>query len=431
MDRRTFVGRLGAAAVAPFVRVAPPATALRAGGDQVNAWLARFDAVGRTAGGINRVAYSDADLAGRAFTLDLFRESGLEPAIDAAGNIVGRLAGADAALPPIVIGSHVDSVTDGGNFDGPVGSFGAIAVARALRAQQVRLRHPLEVVVWQNEEGGTIGSKLAVGMLKAADLDAVARSGKTLREGLGLVGGRVDELERAVRRRGSVHAYLELHIEQGGTLEREQLRIGTVTGIVGLRWFDVTIDGASNHAGTTPMDRRQDAMLAAAKFTVAVNEAVRAVPGRQVATVGRIVASPNTRNVVPGRVELTVDLRDLETATLERFETEFRRIASDVAAATGTRFAMARAVDSAPALSDGRLMEAIDASVSALGLSGRRLPSGAGHDAQEVAHIAPMAMIFVPSVGGISHSPREFTHAPDIAAGVDVLLNSVLRVDRL
>jgi N-carbamoyl-L-amino-acid hydrolase len=431
MTRRTFITNVAAAALAPRVRVAPASSPLRADGERVNAWLSRFDVVGRTAGGINRVAYSDADLTGRAFTCDLFRQAGLAPRVDAAGNIVGRFEGAEPALPPIVIGSHVDSVTDGGNFDGPVGSFGAIEIARTLRAARVRLRHPLEVVVWQNEEGGTIGSKLAVGMLRPSDLDAVARSGKTLREGLALVGGRVDELERAIRPRGSVHAYLELHIEQGGTLEREGLGIGTVTGIVGLRWLDVTIDGAANHAGTTPMDQRQDAMLAAAKFTVAVNDAVRGVPGRHVATVGRIVASPNTRNVVPGRVELTVDLRDLDAATLDRFEADFRRIAREIASATGTTIAMTRAVDSAPALSDARLMEAIDASVAALGFSGRRMPSGAGHDAQELAHIAPMAMIFVPSVGGISHSPREFTRAADVAAGIDVLVNAVVRADTL
>jgi N-carbamoyl-L-amino-acid hydrolase len=431
MHRRTFMGHLGAAAVAPFVRVSPAHAVLKANGDRVNAALARFDAIGRTAGGINRVAYSDADLAGRTFTLDLFRQADLAPRVDAAGNIVGRLDGAEQALPPIVIGSHVDSVTDGGNFDGPVGSFGAVEVARSLREQGMRLRHPLDVVVWQNEEGGTIGSKLATGLLKDADLDAVARSGKSLREGIALVGGRVGELDSAVRARGSVHAYLELHIEQGGTLEREKLLVGTVTGIVGLRWFDVAVDGFANHAGTTPMDQRQDALLAAAKFAVAVNDAVRAEPGRQVATVGRIVASPNTRNVVPGRVELTVDLRDIETATLDRFEGRFRSLAQDIGAATGTRITMTKATDSAPALSDMRLMEAIDASAAALRLPGRRLPSGAGHDAQEMAHVAPMAMIFVPSVGGISHSPREFTSAADIAAGVDMLLNAVVRADRL
>ena len=430
MDRRTFVSHLAAAATAPFIRLSAASAPLRANGARVNGWLTQFDAIGRTTGGINRVAYSDADLAGRLFTLDLFRQAGLAPRIDAAGNIVGRLDGAEPSLPPILIGSHVDSVTDGGNFDGPVGSFGAIEVARSLREQGVRLRHPLEVVVWQNEEGGTDRQQAGRGRNGRRDLDAVARSGKTLREGIGLVGGTVARLQEAVRARGSVHGYFELHIEQGGTLERSNLRIGTVTGIVGLRWLDVAIDGFANHAGTTPMDQRQDAMLAAARFTVAVNDAIRAEPGRQVATVGRLVASPNTRNVIPGRVELTVDLRDLSVPTLDRFEARLRQLALQIGEATGTRFTISKAVDSEPAMSDSRMMEWIDQTASALGLSSQRMPSGAGHDAQEVAQIAPMAMIFVPSVGGISHSPREFTKPQDVASGVDVLLNAVVRADR-
>jgi N-carbamoyl-L-amino-acid hydrolase len=430
MNRRTFVSRMAAAAAAPFIRISPDSTPLKANGARVNGWLSQFDAIGRMPGGINRVAYSEADLAGRQFTLGLFRDAGLDPRIDAAGNIIGRLEGREPALPPILIGSHVDSVTDGGNFDGPVGSFGAIEAARSLREQGVRLRHPLEVVVWQNEEGGTIGSKLAVGVLGENGLDAVARSGRTLRDGIGLVGGSVARLSEAVRPRGSVHGYFELHIEQGGTLERANLRIGTVTGIVGLRWLDVAIEGFANHAGTTPMDQRQDAMLAAARFTVAVNDAIRAQPGQQVATVGRLVASPNTRNVIPGRVELTVDLRDLDVATLDRYEARLRQHASEIASASGTRFTVSRAVDSQPAMSDSRMMDWVDQTAAALGLSSQRMRSGAGHDAQEVAHIAPMAMIFVPSVGGISHSPREFTKADDVANGVDVLLNAVMRADR-
>lgn len=430
MDRRAFVGHLAAAAAAPFIRVAADRAPLRANGARLNGWLARFDAIGRTPGGINRVAYSEADLAGRAFARGLFREAGLAPRIDAAGNIVGRLEGTEPSLPSILIGSHVDSVTDGGNYDGPVGSFGAIEVARSLREQGVRLRHPLEVVVWQNEEGGTIGSKLALGALKDADLDRVARSGTTIRDGIGVVGGDVARLTDAVRARGSVHCYLELHIEQGGTLERAALAIGTVTGIVGLRWLDVAIDGFANHAGTTPMDQRHDAMLAAARFTVGVNDTVRAEHGRQVATVGRLVASPNTRNVIPGRVELTVDLRDLDTRTLDRLEATFQRLADEIGRATGTTFTLSRAVDSAPAMADGRVMDWVDDSAASLGLSRQRMQSGAGHDAQEMAHIAPMGMIFVPSVGGISHSPREFTAPGDVANGADVLLNAVVRADR-
>jgi N-carbamoyl-L-amino-acid hydrolase len=222
-----------------------------------------------------------------------------------------------------------------------------------------------------------------------------------------------------------------MHIEQGGTLERSNLRIGTVTGIVGLRWLDVAIDGFANHAGTTPMDQRQDAMLAAARFTIAVNDIVRAEPGRQVATVGRLVASPNTRNVIPARVELTVDLRDLDPARLDRFETRLRQSAAEIGATTKTTFTVSKAVDSDPAMSDAALMACVDRSAESLGLAFQRMPSGAGHDAQELAKIAPMAMIFVPSVGGISHAPREFTKAQDVAHGVDVLLNAVVRADAL
>ncbi len=431
MNRRAFVGQVTAATAAgPLLRVRPLAQPLRVNSGRLNGWLARLDAIGRTPGGINRVAYSEADLAGRAFTLQLFRDAGLDPRIDTAGNILGRLTGTDPGLPPILIGSHVDSVTDGGNYDGPVGSFSAIEAARSLREQGVRLRHPVEVVVWQNEEGGTIGSKLAIGDLTDADLDKVARSGKTIREGIGLVGGDVARLPEAVRAKGQVACYIELHIEQGGLLEKAGVQIGVVEGIVGLRWFEITVEGFANHAGTTPMDQRQDAMLAAARFTVAVNEAARAEPGRQVATVGRVVPSPNTTNVIPGRVALTVDLRDLDPAKLAHFTTRFEQIGQEVGAATGTRFQFKPLLHSEPALADPVVMGWIDGSAAALGLTRQRMPSGAGHDAQEIARIAPMGMIFVPSAGGISHSPREFTTPEDVAHGADVLLNAVVAADR-
>lgn len=429
MHRRHFLAQAAAIAAAPrlrsVLRSAPPTV----NGERLNAQLAQFDAIGRTAGGINRVAYSDADLAGRKFALDLFRAAGLEPRIDTAGNILARVSGTGSSLPAILIGSHVDSVTDGGNYDGPVGSFSAIEVVRTLRERNLRLRHPLEVVVFQNEEGGTVGSKLMIGDLPAADLDKVARSGKTLREGIGLVGGNVAQLAGAIRRKGDLECYLELHIEQGGLLEKAGLKIGVVEGIVGFRWFEVTVDGFANHAGTTPMDQRQDAMLAAAKFTVAVNDAIRSEPGRQVATVGRVIPSPNTSNVIPGRVVLTVDLRDLAPEKLTRFAATFERLAREIGDATGTRFSFKILSRSEPAISDPRVMGFIGASADALGLSRQQMPSGAGHDAQEIARIAPMAMIFVPSVGGISHSPREFTKPEDVVNGANVLLNAVIAAD--
>jgi N-carbamoyl-L-amino-acid hydrolase len=430
MQRREFLKRSTALAALPLLRLDRIGAPLHVNGDRLNGWLAGFDRIGRTTGGINRVGYSDADLAGRTYVLDVFRQAGLVPRIDAAGNIHGRIDGSDRSLKPIMIGSHVDSVTDGGNYDGPVGSFSALEVASALRDHKLRLRHPLDVVIWQNEEGGTIGSKLAIGALTNADLDKVARSGKTIREGIGLVGGDVTKLQSAVLQRGDLACYMELHIEQGGLLEQAGVQIGVVEGIVGLRWFEVTITGFANHAGTTPMDKRHDAMLAAAKFTVAVNDAVRSEPGRQVATVGRVVVSPNTTNVIPSQVVLTVDLRDLNIAKLVHFTERFERLGKEIGAATGTTFTFKRLVDSEPALSNAQVMGWIDASAVALGLTRQRMPSGAGHDAQEIARVAPIGMIFVPSIGGISHSPKELTRARDVANGADVLLNAVIAADR-
>jgi N-carbamoyl-L-amino-acid hydrolase len=270
-----------------------------------------------------------------------------------------------------------------------------------------------------------------VGLLTPADLEKVARSGKTVREGIGIIGGDVSRLNEAVRKKGDIAGYIELHIEQGGLLEKASRQIGVVEGIVGLRWFEITITGFSNHAGATPMDQRQDAMLAAAKFTVAVNDAIRSESGRQVATVGRLNVTPNTTNVIPGQVVLTVDLRDLDQSKIDRFTARFEQIAREIGAATSTKFAFTQLVNSAPAISDSRILNVIESSATALGLSHQRMPSGAGHDAQEVAHIAPMAMIFVPSVGGISHSPKEFSRADDIANGANVLMNAVVEADRV
>lgn len=432
MNRRHFLQHSAALAALPLVapRIAPRAP-VRVNGERLNGWLAAFDRIGRTPTGINRVAYSEADLAGRAFTLDLMRQAGMAPRIDALGNIYARVAGSSATLPPILIGSHVDSVTDGGNYDGAVGSFAAIEVARSLQEQRIRLRHPLDVVVWQNEEGGTIGSKLAIGELGTdADLDKVARSGKTIREGIGLIGGDVAQRATAVKKPGDFACYIELHIEQGGLLEKAGLQVGVVQGIVGLRWLEVTITGMSNHAGATPMDQRQDAMLAAAKFTVAINDAIRSEPGRQVATVGRLVATPNTTNIIASQVVLTIDLRDLQQATIDRFTLRFHALAREIAAATGTTFTLRMTVDAAPAIADTRVMSWIEAGTSALGLSMQRMPSGAGHDAQEMARITPMGMIFIPSIGGISHSPKEFSLPGDVTNGANVLCNAVLRADQ-
>ncbi|HJY29893.1 MAG TPA: Zn-dependent hydrolase [Pyrinomonadaceae bacterium] len=382
-------------------------------------------------GGVSRVAYSEADKKGREYVLGLMRAAKLDVSIDAAGNLIGRRAGSASGLLPLLIGSHVDSVPEGGNYDGVVGSLGAIEVAQTLAENNVVLRHPLEVVIFQNEEGGLIGSRAMDGELTEKELDLVSRSGKTIREGIKFIGGDVSKLSDVRREKGDIAAYLELHIEQGGTLDSEKINIGVVEGIVGINWWDVTIEGFANHAGTTAMNNRQDALLAAAKFIQAVNRVVTSVPGRQVGTVGRINALPGAPNVIPGKVVLSLELRDLDAAKINMLFENIKSEADKIAAESKTKFDFKEINVNIPAPTDPKIRSLISDAAHELGLTTKSLPSGAGHDAQDMARLGPVGMIFVPSVGGISHSPREFSHPEDIANGANVLLHTLLKLDRL
>jgi N-carbamoyl-L-amino-acid hydrolase len=382
-------------------------------------------------GGVSRVAYSEADKKGREYVLGLMRAAKLDVSIDAAGNLIGRRAGSASGLLALLIGSHVDSVPEGGNYDGVVGSLGAIEVAQTLAENNVVLRHPLEVVIFQNEEGGLIGSRAMDGELTEKELDLVSRSGKTIREGIKFIGGDVSKLSDMRRKKGDIAAYLELHIEQGGTLDSEKINIGVVEGIVGINWWDVTIEGFANHAGTTAMNNRQDALLAAAKFIQAVNRVVTSVPGRQVGTVGRINALPGAPNVIPGKVVLSLELRDLDAAKINMLFENIKSEADKIAAESKTKFDFKEINVNIPAPTDPKIRSLISDAAHELGLTTKSLPSGAGHDAQDMARLGPVGMIFVPSVGGISHSPREFSHPEDIANGANVLLHTLLKLDRL
>jgi beta-ureidopropionase / N-carbamoyl-L-amino-acid hydrolase len=381
-------------------------------------------------GGASRVAYSDADKQGREYVLGLLRDAKLDVKIDAAGNLIGRRVGSASNLKPLLIGSHVDTVPEGGNYDGVVGSMGAIEVAQTLAENNVTTRHPLEVVIFQNEEGGLIGSRAMDGELTEKELDLVSRSGKTIREGIKFIGGDVAKLADVRRQKGDIAGYLELHIEQGGILDSEKINIGVVEGIVGINWWDVTIEGFANHAGTTAMNNRQDALLAAAKFIEAVNRVVTSVPGRQVGTVGRINALPGAPNVISGKVVLSLELRDLDAAKInmlfERIQAEAKKIAAD----SRTKFDFKEINVNIPAPTDPQIRSLISEAARDLGLTTKSMPSGAGHDAQDMARLGPVGMIFVPSVGGISHSPREFSRPEDIANGANVLLHTLLKLDK-
>src|SRR5215470_16137720 len=429
INRRLFNQLLLFSTGALFLRRLGAQTQLRINDARLLAHIKTLAEFGRNPqGGVSRVAYSDFDRQGREYAQGLMKAAQLETSIDAAGNIIGRRAG-NNSLPPVLLGSHIDSVPEGGNYDGVVGSLGAIEVAQTLAENNLKLNHPLEVIIFQNEEGGLIGSRALDGELTEKELDLVSRSGKTIREGIKFIGGDPTKLTTVKRNKGEIAAYLELHIEQGGTLEAEAVNIGVVEGIVGINWWDVTIEGFANHAGTTAMNNRQDALLAAAKFIEAVNRTVTSVPGRQVGTVGRINALPGAPNVIPGKVVLSLELRDLDAAKInmlfERIQAEAEKIAAD----SRTKFDFKEINVNIPAPTDPRIRKAISEAAMSLSLSTKSMPSGAGHDGQELADICPIGMIFIPSRDGISHSPREFSKPEDIANGANVLLQSLLKLD--
>ncbi len=395
---------------------------------------ARIEALGRFGanpeGGVSRVAFSDADLEGRTWLKEEMRSLGLEVRTDTAGNIYGRREGSDPELPVILFGSHIDSVPGGGNYDGQVGVVGALEVISLLNDAGITTRHPLEVASFTDEEGGLTGSRAVIGKLTDSAMEVVSNSGYTIREGIARVGGDPDRIDEAARTPKELRAFLELHIEQGAFLFEDGVEIGVVEGIVGIRWWDVTIEGTANHGGTTPMDRRFDALVSASELVLAVNETALNTPGRQVATVGRIEAFPGAPNVVPGRVVMSLEIRDLDADKMQQVFELIQKRAGEIAARRGTTIRFDE-IDTAspPAPTDEGIRDVIAGSAEYLGYSYRRMPSGAGHDAQDLATITPTGMIFVPSVDGISHSPYEYTAPEAMARGATVLFHAIMTID--
>jgi N-carbamoyl-L-amino-acid hydrolase len=378
-----------------------------------------------------RVAYTKGDLEGRSWFMELMKKAGLDPTIDTAGNIIGRRKGKNSSLKPIGFGSHIDMVPDGGNYDGTLGSIAALEVIEILNENTVVTDHPLELIIFANEEGGTIGSKAMTEGLTKEGLQQKSQSGLTHAEGIRAIGGDPDNIQACMRSKGSFHSWVELHIEQGGILEKEKIQVGVVEGIVGIVHWEVTVEGFSNHAGATPMDLRQDALLAASKFVVVVNEVINSVKGTQVGTVGKIAVQPGAYNVIPGKVILGLEIRDLSADKIEMLFREIEKRAAAIAVETKTKFGFDRQPnESKPALTDKKLQQVINTNAKALGFSTKFMQSGAGHDSQHIASIAPSAMIFIPSVGGISHSPKEFSTATDMANGSNVLLRTILSLDK-
>ena len=378
-----------------------------------------------------RVAFTKGDIEGRTWFIGLMKKAGLVVTIDYAGNIIGKRKGKNSALKPIVIGSHIDMVPDGGNYDGCVGSVGALEIIEVMNENNIVTGHPLELIIFSNEEGGTIGSMAMAGNITTEGLKQVSQSGLTMADGIKAIGGNPDSITFSARKKGDIKAFIELHIEQGGILEKENTQIGVVEGIVGILHWQVTVNGFANHAGTTPMNMRKDALLASSKLIIAVNEVINSYEGNQVGTIGKISAMPGAYNVIPGKVVMGLEIRDLSHDKILKLFHDIEKKAADIAATSGITISFElQANESKPALTDKLLQQKIEAAAKALQLTTKYMQSGAGHDAQEIANIAPVAMIFVPSVGGISHSPKEFTKPADMANGANVLLKTLLAIDK-
>lgn len=387
----------------------------------------RLGEVGRDIDGrLTRLAASDADRAGRDLVAAWLEAAGLEVAVDRIGNLFGIWRGAaQDDLAPVMIGSHIDSVIDAGIYDGCYGVLAGLEVIAALRDAGLPLSCPLAVAAFTNEEGvryapDMMGSLVhAGGLAVETALATVGGDGTILGAELARIGYAGDMEPGHLRPR----AYVELHVEQGPILEHERIPIGAVANLQGISWQRVVIEGAANHAGTTPTSMRQDAGLAAARVVTFLRDQVACA--ETVATVGCMAFAPNAINVIPARATFTVDLRHPEEAKLRAAEAALARHLDGLAQAEGLSIATERVARFAPVAFDSGIVEMIERAAARHGLRSRRMTSGAGHDAQMIARICPAAMIFVPSTAGISHNPREHTPEADLVAGANVLLDVV------
>jgi N-carbamoyl-L-amino-acid hydrolase len=371
---------------------------------------------------------------GRELVAEWMREAGLSVAMDAAANLSGLRAGSVAGLRPIALGSHTDTVPSGGRFDGIIGVVAAIEIARCLKEQGIVLRHPLEVFDYLDEEPSefglsTIGSRAMAGTLTPEQLQLTDATGRTLAEGIAQMGGDPARLHEARRAPGAFALSLELHIEQGPTLEAANIPIGIVTRLVGIHRAQIMLEGQANHAGTTPMHLRRDALAGAAEIILALESLCRATTGRSVGTIGSISASPNASNVIAGSVELIAEWRSVDPTLLAHLAQDMEASTHAIAAQRGLSVRYDPLSDTEPIQVPAEVQRLLQDTCQALGFQALSLPSGAGHDTNHIALLAPAGMVFIPSRGGRSHCPEEWSELEAIVQGTQVLGEALLAFD--
>lgn len=403
---------------------------LSANRERLSASIEQLARIGQTSnGGVCRIAYSLADIQARNLVQHWMIEAGMSVRIDAAGNIIGTYEGKCPQAPAFATGSHIDTVPDGGRYDGAYGVLAGLEVVRVLKEQNIQLDRSLEVIVFSDEEGSMIGSKAMSGNVNKDPAYYHRSDGTEIQTCLERIGGNWYRIEEARRSSQEIAAFVELHVEQGPILESAGKQIGVVEGIVGQRRFKITVTGTPRHAGTTPMNLRQDALVAASQIVLAVN-CLANLPGQQVATVGWLEVFPNTANTVPGRVEMKLDVRDLSDRRIDDLLEQLRQEMEAIAANTGTKIEIEPRLHNEPAPARKHIQRAIALVCEELELSYMHLPSRASHDAQEFAAFTDMGMIFVPSDGGISHAVTEYTSPEQCIQGANVLLHTLLKLDR-
>ncbi len=404
-------------------------TKLLINGDRLNQTIAGLAQIGKLPnGGVKRIAYSQKDIAARNLVQNWMQEAGMTIKIDAAGNIIGKYPGKYPDAPALATGSHIDTVPCGGHYDGAYGVLAGIEIARVFRENHIFLNYSFEVIVFTDEEGSMIGSKAISGRV-VNDPNYYRRTdGTDICSCLEKIGGNWHNIAQAKRSRQDIAIFVELHVEQGPILESMGKQIGVVEGIVGQRRFNITVKGSANHAGTTPMHMRQDALVAAAKVVLAVNQIANTSPGQQVATVGKLQLQPNAANVVPGWVEMSLDIRDLSSLHIDSLLQQLRLHLEEIAVETNTQICLNPALHNKPALAEPYIQKVIAQVCEDLQLSYTYLPSRASHDAQELAQVTDMGMIFVPSKLGVSHSASEYTSPEQCIDGANVLLQTILRL---
>jgi ureidoglycolate amidohydrolase len=385
-------------------------------------------------GGITREVYTPTYAAALERVMDWMRAAGLEVRLDAVGNLFGRWTGSDPDAATVLTGSHVDTTLNAGRYDGVLGVLGAIEAIHALRAEGVAPRHSIEVVAWAGEEPrfgtGCVGSRAAAGELERPDLDRLCdRDGTTMAQALRAAGFDPDRVADARIDPAAIHALVELHIEQGAVLETGGEQIGVVTAIAAPHDFRIALRGAATHAGATPMDLRRDALAGAAEAMLVLERLARRSPSATtVATVGVLRVRPGAINVVPGEVELDVDVRDSDLSAREQVVAAILAATGEIAERRGLELDVAPIVEDLPVACDPRVVEAAEATCRELDLGYRRMASGAYHDAMIMGRSVPIGMVFVPSAGGISHHPDEYTAPEDLDRGVRVLAGTLAKL---